>query len=89
MQTMDNNMAYYNLLQGIIEYWQYVHELNKILVDLVEYLAINFCPSQHRLNPIAIAYVLSTNDKSKEIAIDNVTALKNKRVQKHKNNRKH
>ena len=79
MQAMNDNIAYYNLLQHIIEYWQYMYELNKILVDLVKFLAINFHTYQHKLDPIAIAYVPSTNDKSKDISIDDAIVIKDKK----------
>lgn len=40
----------------MIEHWNYAHELNKTLVDLVECLASDFRASCCKLNPTAAAY---------------------------------
>ena len=55
MWTMHNNMAYFNLPPCMIEHWDYVHKLNKTLVDLVEFLASDFHVSRRKLNPTATA----------------------------------
>ena len=53
MQTMNKNMAYFNLPPRMIEHWQYAHELNRTLVDLVEFLALDHRASRRSLNPTA------------------------------------
>ena len=60
MQTMNDSMACFNLLPRMIEHWHYVQELNKTLVDLVEFLALDYCTSSCRLNPKAASCMPTT-----------------------------
>ena len=57
MQMMNDNMTYFNLPPRMIEHWNYAHELNRTLVDLVEFLALNYRASRCKLNLSAAPYV--------------------------------
>lgn len=51
----------------MIEHWNYAHELNKTLVDLVECLASDFRASCCKLNPTAAAYAPLENKTLKNV----------------------
>lgn len=70
MCTMNKNMACLNLLLRIIEYWNYAHERNIILADLVEFLTLDYCTSRCRLNLTAALWTSTTTasiDKDSEL----------------------
>lgn len=50
----------------MIEHWDYAHELNKISVDLVEFLASNCRFSRHKLNSRAAACASSEKKASND-----------------------
>ena len=50
---MNENMAYFILPPRMIEYWEHMRELDRILVDLVDLLTLEYCALHHELDPTA------------------------------------
>ena len=77
MQTMNDNMACFNLPLHMIEHSHYVWELNKTLVNLVEFLANEIRDSHRKLNLAAAACAPSTINTTKETSAEEVAEANN------------